>query len=75
MSSADKNRKKIGPRISALILIQTVWHSDSGPEISFWKKVDIEKVSKRQQKLERLLSEQTVKCSRITINRIQIFKF
>ena len=65
----DQDRQNVGPdpdrqirtdKMSVLIWIQTVWHYNSVPEFLFLKKLNLKKVSRRQQKHEKLPSMQQV---------------
>ena len=52
-------------RMSVLIWIKTVWHSDSAPERIFWKSWFWKYVSRRHQKLKKLPSMQKKQSTRL----------
>ena len=56
MSQKMKKSLKLEPETLALIWMQTVWHSDSAPERSFWKSSIWKKASRQQYKNEKLPS-------------------
>ena len=51
--------------MSSLIWIQTVWHFDSDPERTFWKKLILNNICRWQKNDEKLPSMQRVKCQSI----------